>query len=604
MSSQPSTPAPSISKSAAKKRAKKAAASARTLQPQVTATATAEVRVDLGDAIDPNEQGIYLPAGNYPVDLEYEHEQFYDDTEFAPGGHHQSIPLPFLDYSLSPYQQQAHPFTNLPPSVNITNEDLIQTANELYRRMADPKFASDDAYWSSLPAHIRNFIREAVPFAPGDAQANGTAGRDESIHSLAQRIVTVASQGMGLNNVGAGLMNGDGQSYRSTQPPPPPPQQPGLARKLGFHPHPDAREEDEYDDDDLDQETELSMAAANGDAPKKKNKKKKKKAANTSDAVLSPVAQPPMPPIKQTPTTQPPHPQQPTSRPTFHPPPPPTTAPNGSTPSPRAIGKQPMATNNHASTPPSRTAKGKAPATSNGTAHPSTHNHPPANKSAPAKGKAPANTPPAKIWTQSSAKDREHMAAFWLGLTDAERRDLVQIEKDAVVKKMKEQHRHACGCAVCGRKKVNIEMELDSLYEQYYEELLVYAANQQAAAHGRQPAPPGAGPFPGSVEVDASGQVVKFDHRAPERHLEEDEEGVSGDEVDDEDGEDEYEDEEGEEDGQSDEADMGDEVDEQPPPRQARKAPVKSVEPRPEGEGDFLAFGAGLTTIKGGSFSH
>jgi len=597
MSSQPSTTAPSISKSAAKKRAKKAAASARTQQPSVSASATAEVRVDLGDAGHPNDPNLYLPPGSYPVDLEYEHEQFYDDTEFQPGGHHQSIPLPFLDYSLSPYQQQAHPFANLPPSVNITNEDLIQTANELYRRMADPKFASDDAYWSSLPAHIRNFIREAVPFAPGDAQANGTAGRDESIHSLAQRIVTVASQGMGLNNVGAGLMNGGMPPHRSSQPPP---QQPGMARELGFHPHPDAREDDEYDEEDLDQETELAMASANGDAPKKKNKKKKKKSANPPDAVLSPAVQPPMPPIKQAPPMQPPQPQQPASRPAFHPPPPPTTAaPNGSTPSPRAIGKQPMATN-HAAVPPSRSAKGKAPATTNGNAHASTHNHPPASKSTAAKGKAPANTPPAKIWTQSSAEDREHMSAFWLGLTDAERRDLVQIEKDAVVKKMKEQHRHACGCAVCGRKKVNIEMELDSLYEQYYEELLIYAANQQAAAHGRQPAPPGAGPFPGSVEVDASGQVVKFDHRAPERPPEDDEGEASGEDLDEEEAEDDDDYEDGEEEVHSDDAEMGDDVEDQPPPpRQSRKPPVKAAAPRPEGAEDFLAFGAGLTTIKG-----
>jgi hypothetical protein len=607
MSSQPSAPAPSISKSAAKKRAKKAAASARTQQQPVTASASAEVRVDLGDAIDHNDPNLYLPSGDYPVDLEYEHEQFYDDSDFPhghPHHHQQSIPLPFIDYSLSSYQPHQHPFANLPPSVNITNEDLIQTANELYRRMADPKFASDDAYWSSLPPHIRNFIREAVPFAPGgDGQSNGTAGRDESIHSLAQRIVTVASQGMGLNNVGASMMNGGMQAPRTSQPPP---QQAGLARELGFHPHPDTREEEDYEDEDLDQEADLALAAANGDAPKKKNKKKKKKSAN-ADPALAPAPIPPMlaakPPLLQ-PTPQPhpqQHPQQPVARPAFHPPPPPATAPNGSTPSPRAIGKQPMAAN-PAAAPPSRSAKGKAPAT-NGAAHPPAHNHPPAAKSANAKGKAPANAPPAKIWTQSSAQDRENITAFWLSLSDAERRDLVQIEKDSVIKKIKEQHRHACGCAVCGRKKVNIEMELDSLYEQYYDELRVYAAEQKAASNGRSAAPPGAGPFPGSVEVDAAGQVIKFDHRAPEPSPLEEEYEEEGSEVLDDEGE--YEEgEEDEEDMDSEGAEAGDEVDDPPPaPRQAAKAPaVAAAPPRPENSEDFVAFGAGITTIKGGSF--
>ena len=143
-------------------------------------------------------------------------------------------------------------------------------------------------------------------------------------------------------------------------------------------------------------------------------------------------------------------------------------------------------------------------------------------------------------------------------------------------------------------------MELDSLYEQYYEELLIYAANQQAAAHGRQPAPPGAGPFPGSVEVDASGQVVKFDHRAPERPPEDDEGEASGEDLDEEEAEDDDDYEDGEDEVHSDDAEMGDDVEDQPPPpRQSRKPPVKAAAPRPEGAEDFLAFGAGLTTIKG-----
>lgn len=569
--------------------------------------------MDLGDAVDPNDpDNLYLPPGEYPsggVDLEY--EQFFDDTEFPPGAHNghahhqQSFPLPFLDYTLSPYNQHPHPFANLPPSVNITNEDLIQTANELYRRMADPKFASDDAYWTSLPPHIRNFIREAVPF--GDPQVNG-GGRDQSIHSLAQRIVSVASQGMGLQGMGANLLNGVGM-------PPPrsgqaPPTQAGLASQLGFHSHPDARDDDEYEDEDQDQEVEPGHAAANGDAPKKKNKKKKKKAANTTvaDVPLTPSSLPPVPPIKQPPqsTPQPHHQQQQApqaARPVLNPPPPPATnAPATPLQSSRALGKQPMAAT-PAANQPSRSARsaGKQAASSQ-QAPAQPHSHPPA-KTANGKGKAPANAPPAKIWAQSSVQDRENIRAFWLGLSNAERRDLLQIEKDSVIKKMKESHRTACGCAVCGRKKVNIETELGHLYDKYYEELVDYAADQQNATLGRHPGPPGAGPFPGSVEVDATGQVTRFDHRAPDRLPPEEYDDEGSDVYE----EDEYDDDEEDlEDDQSDEADAGDELEDpqQPVARQPRKAPsVKAPAPRPEGAEDFVTFGtdSSLRHIKGES---
>lgn len=167
---------------------------------------------------------------------------------------------------------------------------------------------------------------------------------------------------------------------------------------------------------------------------------------------------------------------------------------------------------------------------------------------------------------------------------------------------MKESHRHSCGCAVCGRKKVNIESELDQLYEQYYAELRSYAADQQAAEYGRQAGPPGAGPFPGSVEVDSSGQITKFDDRAPDRPEDFEDDASDGYEDD----EEEYEDEELEDD-QSDEADAGDELDDQQQPvaRQARKPPsVRPLAPRPEGGDDFMAFTSGLKTIKGESAAH
>lgn len=53
------------------------------------------------------------------------------------------------------------------------------------------------------------------------------------------------------------------------------------------------------------------------------------------------------------------------------------------------------------------------------------------------------------------------------------------MEKEAVLKKMKEQQKHSCSCTVCGRKRTAIEEELEVLYDAYYEELEQYANHQQ-----------------------------------------------------------------------------------------------------------------------------
>ncbi|KAF0513788.1 stress response protein nst1 [Gigaspora margarita] len=59
---------------------------------------------------------------------------------------------------------------------------------------------------------------------------------------------------------------------------------------------------------------------------------------------------------------------------------------------------------------------------------------------------------------------------------EEERRSLV---KEDVIKKMKEQQKHSCSCSVCGRKRTAIEEELETLYDAYYEELELYANQQQ-----------------------------------------------------------------------------------------------------------------------------
>jgi hypothetical protein len=93
-----------------------------------------------------------------------------------------------------------------------------------------------------------------------------------------------------------------------------------------------------------------------------------------------------------------------------------------------------------------------------------------------------------RIWNTSSSEERERIREFWLSLGEDERKSLVKIEKEAVLRKMKEQQKHSCSCTVCGRKRTAIEEELEVLYDAYYEELEQYANHQQDAGPTLPPA--------------------------------------------------------------------------------------------------------------------
>lgn len=94
------------------------------------------------------------------------------------------------------------------------------------------------------------------------------------------------------------------------------------------------------------------------------------------------------------------------------------------------------------------------------------------------------------IWNTSTQEERENIKTFWLELGEEERRQLVKVEKDAVLKKMKEQQKHSCSCTVCGRKRTAIEEELEVLYDAYYEELEQYANNNQGSFEKNSPIVP------------------------------------------------------------------------------------------------------------------
>ncbi|KAL7921785.1 salt tolerance down-regulator domain-containing protein [Trichoderma austrokoningii] len=111
-------------------------------------------------------------------------------------------------------------------------------------------------------------------------------------------------------------------------------------------------------------------------------------------------------------------------------------------------------------------------------------------------GSAPATQVPRgsgmskdKIWSTSNHEERERIKEFWLGLGEDDRKSLVKVEKDAVLKKMKEQQKHTCSCTVCGRKRTAIEEELEGLYDAYYLELEQFA-NQGEGPAMLPPPPP------------------------------------------------------------------------------------------------------------------
>lgn len=532
--------------------------------------------------------------------------------------------------------------------------DLLATASDLYKRIeADPQgIPDDDAYWTSLPAHLRTFIRNALPLG----QFPTTGGNDPNArHASTQAMIAVAQQ---LAQAAHASQRHLQQYPPGTQPYPSLPFDPAIFADLALHseqglPHPHVNgvnpqspyahlhysstnppptqppgeplpapvvlvneygeETGDYDDeyysdedydgpdgpDDMDSMHPGHMTRGPGmplpqppstAASKKKNKKKKRKNTTAGDITGGdprydpPSAKQPLPISPMPPQTRP---QNPVSGNQTLPPPPPRAT--GPPPSSRAAGKQPMTFNSNA--PPKSSA-------------PNGHSHPPAGKRgagsvASSHGNAPPPQQPQRIWSTSTAEDRENIRKFWLGLQERERRSLVQVEKAAVLKKMKEQQKHSCSCAVCGRKRSAIESELEVLYSAYFDELQQYATHQQqyVKSGGAIPPPPGPGPFPGSVTVDGAGNVVggnalsktppaqKTRVTAPPKKAPlppEDDEGYD-DELDDEEYDDEYDDEEEE-----------DEEDMLPDPASRRRGNGAA----PGGNGDVFPLGSSLT-VKG-----
>ncbi|KAK9456968.1 salt tolerance down-regulator-domain-containing protein [Dipodascopsis uninucleata] len=124
-----------------------------------------------------------------------------------------------------------------------------------------------------------------------------------------------------------------------------------------------------------------------------------------------------------------------------------------------------------------------------------------------------------RIWNTNTNEERERIKDFWLSLGEDERRSLVKVEKEAVLRKMKEQQKHSCSCSVCGRKRNAIEEELEVLYDAYYEELEQYANQQQR--YGPVPPPSLRLPY-GALGSHSSARVRELADDEEEDELDDD----------------------------------------------------------------------------------
>ncbi|MCJ1307476.1 Stress response protein nst1 [Agyrium rufum] len=176
---------------------------------------------------------------------------------------------------------------------------------------------------------------------------------------------------------------------------------------------------------------------------------------------------------------------------------------------------------------------------------------PPPPPPAPEQQLQPGKRKPDRIWNTSTQEERERIKEFWLSLEEVERRSLVKVEKEAVLKKMKEQQKHSCSCQVCGRKRTAIEEELEVLYDAYYEELEQYA-NHQQLDHDGMPILPPTGIFPTGISKMAHPRITHgmghtHPHASQIHENFEDEEDLEEEEYSDEEEEEGYSDEEPEE---------------------------------------------------------
>ncbi|KAG1455946.1 hypothetical protein G6F46_005252 [Rhizopus delemar] len=207
------------------------------------------------------------------------------------------------------------------------------------------------------------------------------------------------------------------------------------------------------------------------------------------------------------------------------------------------------------------------------------------------------------FWSSTNnTEERQKIREFWLQLGEEERRSLVKVEKEAVLRKMKEQQKHSCNCSVCGKKRTAIEDELEVLYDAYYEELEQYANHQQQTRGSSSSS--AIASLPRSVSYIRGGRIY---HNGYDDTLDEDDDEDDEEDEDDEDDEDIdiLGDEDEDEDEEYDEEEDDDDIMTRPPisayPEKSRFEEMTHIRPSKSSStnGDHFSFGNSLT-VKGG----
>ncbi|WFD23527.1 Stress response protein nst1 [Malassezia equina] len=371
------------------------------------------------------------------------------------------------------------------PSLAATAQvqaDLLATASDLYRRIeADPHgLPEDEAYWTSLPAHLRTFIRNALPLGQLGAGANTNEAMPR--HASTQAMIAVAQQ---LAQAAHASQNMLPDMYRDKDKFLP--HFPGMTMPVGEDGDLVFVNELDDDDGDLDpayaseENTDERFDDVSEPEKKKKSKKKKKKAPMPADERL-PATSPPTAGLRQ--RTMPPVPM---------------SVPHPPLPSSRATGKLPMMF--HSAT---RAATGARPpmprrtksSLSVGSGHTPMFPMHMAGAAPPGGG---------SILTISNDDEREQVREFWHTLSRRDRQSMVRAEEQEVLRKLKEYQRHACPCLACLRKRTTVAVKLQDLYTLYFEALEEQVGEY---AHSGSSASLGPGPFPGSIALDSHGGVV------------------------------------------------------------------------------------------------
>lgn len=156
-----------------------------------------------------------------------------------------------------------------------------------------------------------------------------------------------------------------------------------------------------------------------------------------------------------------------------------TAAGASKTPHKRTKTSNPDVDTRHHGTAASNLWASSSSATAPPTAHRSAHGKlMDAHNKLPKFAPVPAAPPKSAAKEKEELEERQKVREFWRSLPEEQRNSLIKVEKEQILKKMKEQQRQpTCACELCGKRRNAIEEELEMLYDAYYQELEKFSGN-------------------------------------------------------------------------------------------------------------------------------